>query len=102
MALILSLNLGIKQVVHNFANHVETVHDCSTHDKDGNTILAIDKEHHHCDYLTDLLSPFDIVIPNAISLTIPKPKFQEFFNSPYFIYPNDDVYSFQLRGPPLV
>ncbi len=100
MAFTLSFNLGIRQVLHTFEHHEETIHSCGVHEDSSYADKFIDTQHHHCDYLTDLLPYFTSANLSFDFNVIPEIYFEEFTFTPYFIHPKDAVYSFQLRGPP--
>lgn len=58
MSLLVSFNLGLKQFVHSFENHEETVHHCSFKKELNDVGLYFEEQHHHCDYLIELLPAF--------------------------------------------
>ena len=102
MAFTLSFNLGIRQVLHTFEHHEDTIHSCAVHSDSDHADQYIDKQHHHCDYLTDLLPQFTPAFLSYDFETVPERTFQEFLFASYSIHPKDAFYSFQLRGPPAI
>ena len=98
---LLSFNLGIKEYVHNFTGHQDTIDHidvCSEHN--GDSSFHFEQEHHHCDWLTDQLPPFlgaDFFIappPNLILV------FPEFVNSIGQEAEQTFALHYYLRGPP--
>lgn len=102
MAFTLSFNLGIRQALHTLEHHEDTVHRCNDHGDNSYAHQFIDTQHHHCDYLTDLLPQFTPAYYNYNIEAVPVTIFQEFSLASYFIHPKDAFYSFQLRGPPAI
>lgn len=64
MALLLLFGTTTKDWLHEFANHVDTA-DCHRPVQG----LILEKEHHHCSFLTDMLLPF--AAPAALQMPQP-------------------------------
>lgn len=102
LSLTLSFNLGIKQMVHSHAGHTDTVHNCGADQKNAYAKYYFDQEHHHCDYLTDVLPHFTKTELRFELKPVFVPVYRTFFLSHHHIIPNDVTIHFLLRGPPAV
>ena len=100
LSLLVSFNLGFKQFVHSFEDHEETVHHCNLKKELDSSSLHIEEQHHHCDYLTELLHVFVAANPIGFS-AIASFNFSEVivsgYKSSYFYY---NVTTHLVRGPP--
>lgn len=98
LSLSLSFNLGIKQLVHSHTGHTDTVHQCGSGQKNA----YIEQEHHHCDYLTDVLPPFTYTTFFFELKPVFAPVYQAYSFHHHNIIPGDVLIHTLLRGPPAI
>lgn len=96
----LSFNLGIKQLVHSHSGHTDTVHQCGSDQKNAYAKFYIDQEHHHCDYLTDVLPHFTNTTFSFELNPVYIPVYPIYSLHHHHLVPRDAVIHFLLRGPP--
>ena len=100
LSLSLCFNLGIKQLVHSRTGHTDTIHQCGSDQKNAYAKYHIDQEHHHCDYLTDVLPHFTNTI-FLFELNLGHiPVYQVYNLYHHAIIPGDVIIHSLLRGPP--
>lgn len=100
LSLSLSFNLGIKQLVHSHTGHTDTIHQCGSDQKNAYAKYYIDQEHHHCDYLTDVLPHFTNTTFLFELNPGYTPVYQVYNLHHHDIIPGDVIIHSLLRGPP--
>ncbi len=100
LSLSLSFNLGIKQLVHSHSGHTDTVHKCGSEQKNAYAKFYIDQEHHHCDYLTEVLPHFTSTTFHFELNPVYVPVYQVYSLHHHNIIPGDVILHSLLRGPP--
>lgn len=94
LSLLLLFGGTVKEFVHGFAGHKDTIH--SHENREG---LQYEKQHHHCDFLNDVLPAFinNTFFPEILFHTVEYTAFQ---------VPLTETFCFNitsipsLRGPP--
>ncbi len=100
LSLSLSFNLGIRQLVHNHTGHTDTVHQCNSAQKNAYAKFYFDQEHHHCDYLTEVLPYFTNTTFHFELNPVYIPAYQEYNLQQHNEVPGDVFLHTFLRGPP--
>ncbi|RQO30479.1 hypothetical protein DBR32_13010 [Taibaiella sp. KBW10] len=102
LSLVLCFNTGIQQYVHSFEHHQETVDHIHKDDRcgRGDGGFAFEEQHHHCDYLTQVLPHFiKSEVSYALLFLSPK-QYLTYTVTDYTAWFDNEHFSFLLRGPP--
>lgn len=100
LSLSLSFNLGIKQLVHNHTGHTDTIHKCGPAQNNAYAKYYFDQEHHHCDYLTDVLPHFTTATFHFELNPVHIPVYAVYTLQHHELIPGDIIIHSLLRGPP--
>lgn len=101
LSITLCFNLGIRQYLHSFEHHEDTIHTCGLDDENHYNHIFIDNLHHHCDYVSDLLPAFIATTLQFEFVSLQDFNFTPYQIENYSIIKRDAFFQFFLRGPPI-